>query len=217
MVLAFEFEPADRHGFVFPFTHIGGLGLLMAVLISGRVARDRRGVRARDDHPVARRSRRDHRRRRHRVPPRVPRRATRRAAGERIFPQRARVRRWWCREAAAAPLRGEGGARRRRHRQRLRPHRVPDPLDGDHPRPRREAREHRGPRHPRRRDQGRQARRLARRRRARKASCGSRGRSSARATSTRRSTRRPSTKTGSSAPATSATSTTTATCRSPAG
>ncbi len=35
MVLAFEFSPADRHGFVFPFTHIGGLGLLIAALISG--------------------------------------------------------------------------------------------------------------------------------------------------------------------------------------
>ncbi|HZJ27389.1 MAG TPA: AMP-binding protein [Acidimicrobiia bacterium] len=35
MVLAFELDPADRHGLVFPFTHIGGLGLLMAALISG--------------------------------------------------------------------------------------------------------------------------------------------------------------------------------------
>ena len=35
MVLAFELVPGDRHGLVFPFTHIGGLGLLMAALISG--------------------------------------------------------------------------------------------------------------------------------------------------------------------------------------
>ena len=35
MVLAFELTPEDRHGLVFPFTHIGGLGLLMAALISG--------------------------------------------------------------------------------------------------------------------------------------------------------------------------------------
>jgi acyl-CoA synthetase (AMP-forming)/AMP-acid ligase II len=35
MVLAFELAPEDRHGLVFPFTHIGGLGLLMAALISG--------------------------------------------------------------------------------------------------------------------------------------------------------------------------------------
>ncbi|MGZ8766356.1 MAG: AMP-binding protein, partial [Acidimicrobiia bacterium] len=35
MVLAFELVPEDRHGLVFPFTHIGGLGLLMAALISG--------------------------------------------------------------------------------------------------------------------------------------------------------------------------------------
>jgi len=35
MVLAFELVPEDRHGLVFPFTHIGGLGLLIAALISG--------------------------------------------------------------------------------------------------------------------------------------------------------------------------------------
>lgn len=35
MVLTLELSPADRHGLVFPFTHIGGLGLLIAGLIAG--------------------------------------------------------------------------------------------------------------------------------------------------------------------------------------
>lgn len=35
MVLTLELTPADRHGLVFPFTHIGGLGLAMAGLIAG--------------------------------------------------------------------------------------------------------------------------------------------------------------------------------------
>lgn len=35
MVDAFELQADDRHGMVFPFTHIGGLGLLMAGLMAG--------------------------------------------------------------------------------------------------------------------------------------------------------------------------------------
>ena len=74
---------------------------------------------------VLARARRHARRRGHRVPPGLPRRAAR-ARRRAALPARARLPGRRRAEAAAAPLRGEARARRRRDRRGLRPHRVPD-------------------------------------------------------------------------------------------
>ena len=115
-----DLEPADVSGLVFPFTHIGGIGWLMAALVSGCQHGDHRGLRplwprrrcSRDSDVTLAGSG---------TPFHMAYLAAQRAAPDsRLFPQRASVPRRWSAEAAATAPRPERRDRRGRDRVGLR-------------------------------------------------------------------------------------------------
>ena len=140
-----DVTPEDVSGLVFPFTHIGGIGWLMAALVAGCRVVITEGFDADGDPGASRQERRDTCRVGDAVPHGLLRRAAPQTPEAYLFPD---VRAFPGGGAPKPPqLHRDLKARDRRRRDRvgLRADRGADRLHGDVQRSRRQARRHRGP------------------------------------------------------------------------